>query len=57
MEYHLELTLFFVKYTEGRFFFFWWGRIMNYCLSAIFTVNNGAVQIKGKEFIYPVGAK
>lgn len=30
---------------------------MNYCLSAVFTVSNGTVQIKGTEFMYPVGAK
>lgn len=39
------------------FFFFGGGRIMDYCLSTVFTVSNGAAQIKGTEFIYPVGAK
>lgn len=56
MEYcFLELTLFLSR--TQKVFFFCGGTIMDYCLSAVFTVSNGAVQIKGTEFIYPVGAK
>lgn len=54
MEYLLlELAFFCQAYRRKTFL----GSALKYCLSAVFTISNETIQMKGAEFTRPVNAK